>query len=223
MKIRFIFLLGLVPFFLPLTSNAQDNDLGIWYAVDINHKINDEFSFDLTPTIRTGENASTIKKWFLEPRISYKHGSHLSYAALYRINQNLDSDGNYHWMHSYMLDIKGSVTISNVGAQLRARFQHERKPYERELNEFKPANETRIRLKVDCDIPSTSLNTYVASAFIIPINDGDNVAIKKIRYICGLDYKISDNHAFSLEYSYQANQITGASENIFSLKYAVKL
>ena len=98
MMIRKIFVLLL---FLPFACNinAQDDDFGLWFALNTEYGIFKKIDLKVNGSLRTFNNTSQVDQTFLEAGMEYKFAKNFSVEGFYRLINTIEDDGNYYYRH----------------------------------------------------------------------------------------------------------------------------
>jgi len=207
----------------PAKLFSQDTDFGIWYSINSEFKLVKKLELDLSPNVRTFNNASKIEEAFLDAGLTYKLFKYLSLSASYRITENLEDDNSYHLQHKLFFDVKGSWTPGDLDLSGRIRFQRRYKTYIEDEEDKIPDSHIRLRLKALYDIPSFKFNPYLSAELFCPVfKEYDRFADKK-RYMLGVEYNLNKKHGFELEYIFQKDYHPDLrNEHIIQVNYKIK-
>jgi len=207
----------------PAKLFSQDTDFGIWYSINSEFKLVKKLELDLSPNVRTFNNASKIEEAFLDAGLTYKLFKYLSLSASYRITENLEDDNSYHLQHKLFFDAKGSWTPGDLDLSGRIRFQRRYKTYIEDEEDKIPDSHIRLRLKALYDIPSFKFNPYLSAELFCPVfKEYDRFADKK-RYMLGVEYNLNKKHGFELEYIFQKDYHPDLrNEHIIQVNYKIK-
>ncbi len=209
------------------TVFSQKPDFGIWYGASGELKISRKFSFDLSGSIRTINNASRVKKDFIEGLLSYKIIKHISVAGGFRPEYRLDKDDVYRWRHLWLAEVKGSLPIGRLTLSTRFRYENRYKTYFLDRNDEIPVAHGRYRFKAFYSIRKFPLSPFIDVEYFRPMYRKaiQNPArfIDKERYTYGLEYYFARRQSMEFEYIHQVDYSPHlVAMNILSLAYAFK-
>jgi len=208
---------------LSLSAVSQEKDFGIWYGVSAEHKLLDKLELGMSTCIRTFDKGSKIEEAFIDGGLSFKIIKQLSVAGYYRFTWNHEDDGSFKPRHKWYFDIKSSVDIGDFQVSGRFRFQERFKTYFEDENDKIPVFHGRYRLKTTYKTPSFPVNPYLSAEIFNPLFRDIGKKIDKERYIGGIEYKLSGNHSFELEYIFQRDYHPDLRyDNIVSVNYNLK-
>jgi opacity protein-like surface antigen len=206
--------------FCALTANAQSSDMGIWYSIGAEKKINKKFSIEAEGEMRTRNDAKTIDRWSAGVDAEYKIKRWLKasagYTFLYDDNKNKITSGNnyypHYWgaRHRINVSLTGDVNCGRFNLSLRERWQYTYRPektvdrydldnsvWETKTKRAKGKNVLKSRFQVKYDIPLCKVDPYAN----VEVSNAWNV--EKVRYTIGADWKIKKSHTVGLYYRYQ--------------------
>jgi hypothetical protein len=203
-------------------SFSQD-DFGIWYGINGEHKLVKNLALDLSGTIRTFQNASKIDEAFLEAGLTYKFNKYLAAGASYRFTEFYEDDNSYHPRHKWFADLKGSLPLGDFELSARFRFQQRYKTYFEDDNDKIADNHGRIKVKAYYNIPSFPVNPYIAAEVFCPMFTETTRYVDKKRFMVGVQYNIAKKHSVELEYMFQRDFLPHISDiNVVSINYDLK-
>ncbi len=215
----------LISFFivLPLASFPQEKDFGIWYSINAELKLVKNLELDLSPNVRTFDNASKIEEAFLDAGLTYKVIKYISVAGSYRITENLEDDNSYHPQHKILFDLKGSLSPGDLSLSGRLRFQRRYKTYIEDEEDEIPDSHVRIRLKAAYDIPSFKFNPYISTELFCPVFKASDRFTDKKRFMLGVEYSLNKKNSFELGYLFQRNYHPDLiDKHIIQINYNIK-
>jgi hypothetical protein len=203
-------------------SFSQD-DFGLWFEFATEHKLANKLELDLSADLRTYENASKIGEAFLEAGITYKFNKYLSAGASYRYTEFREDDDLLHPRHKWFATVTGKLPLGNFDISGRFKFQQRYKTYYEDEEDKKPDEHIRIKLKTLYNIPSFPINPYISTEMFIPIFNESNREVDKLRFMAGVEYKISKKHSIEAEYMFERDFFPHIGDiNVISLNYEIK-
>ncbi|MBI5008810.1 MAG: DUF2490 domain-containing protein, partial [Bacteroidia bacterium] len=170
-------LLGLVCCLIPDLIFGQNDDFGIWYCIDVDHKIVKKLDLKLSSQIRTFNNASQVDQAIVEGGLGYKFNNYLSAATSYRYTQKLEDDSRYHTRHKWFAEMKGSLPLDDFTFSTRLMLQIMQRTYFEEEEDEIPKYVARIKLKAEYDIPKFPLNPFLSFESFMPLFKDSEVLI----------------------------------------------
>ena len=242
-------LVALVLMALPTLSVwAQGDDMGVWYSVAADKKLNQQVTIGAEGEFRTRNNSKTADRWSAGVNADYKivRGLKLSagYIFLYdndpeKITYNTDGSYNNwrpsHWgtRHRLNLSLTGSIDWGNLSFSLRERWQYTWRPerttdrwdfdnswWEPTVVNGKGKSVLRSRLQVEYNIPHCKIDPYASVELF------NAWSLQKTRYTIGADWKIKKKHVIGLYYRYQNvssdDDDNEANRHILGLSYKLK-
>lgn len=219
---RILFFLTFI-IFISFSGFSQKTDFGVWYNISIKHELTKKLGVELSPVLRTFDNASKIEETFLEGELSYDLTKFLSLAGSYRITSNIEDDDKYHLRHKWYAGIKGTFDFWRIDFSGRVRFERRYKTYFEDEDDRIPSSHLRFKATAELKTPSFPLNPYISGELFFPVNKEPEDLIDKKRFAAGVEYKISKKHAIDLEYIYQRDYHPKLRyEHIISLTYDFK-
>jgi len=202
---------------------SQKKDFGIWYNVSAEHKFTKKLELDLSTSLRTFDNASTVDEGYLEAGLQYKLTGFLSAAASYRISEDLEDDDSYHIRHKWFVDLKGSLNPGDFAFSLRLRFQERYKTYFEDEDDKIPDSHVRIKMKAEYDIPSFKFNPYVYGELFCPVFRDPERTTDKSRIGAGIEYNITKKQSIGTEYIYQRDFLPKVKDlHLISVNYNIE-
>ncbi|MCR4919958.1 MAG: DUF2490 domain-containing protein [Prevotella sp.] len=232
-----------------LPSLAEGSDFGMWYGVEVSHKLTQQWSFDANAELSNRNNTKTLDSWQLGLEASYKPVKWLKLSAGYYLKDKnrqekltMHSDGQTpnkwtpgYWglRHRVKVSLTGSIDWGRFSFSLRERYQLTYRPeadgkkYDVDNDEWDPvkaktSHTLRSRLQVDYNIPRCKIDPF---AGVEMFNGKDG--IEKMRYQVGVVYKWRKQHSFDLTYRYQhyydsADDDDNTGEHLIGLGYKYK-
>ena len=200
MKIKRILLLLV---FFPFAANANGHDdFGLWYEAGVDKALGKGWSIGGSVMVRTFRDASVINHAFIELRSGYRVNKFLGFALLYRGGNYLDRNSFYHYRHRLFADVKGYQTEGNFEFSLRLRMQYTSMTYIEYPDDKRNLYDGRVKLKSQYNIPQSPIDLYASFETFSSLFRHEENLIWKSRTTTGLDFRISDRHMLSADYTY---------------------
>ena len=217
---------------LPVMAAAQRDDFGLDFSVEVEKKINKQWSLELEGELRTRNDAKTNDRWSAGVGLDYKISKWLKasagYTFLYDNNQEeltwKNSGDPKKWTPTYWgvrhrvnLSLSGSFDVGRFSIGLRERWQFTHRPEAKDkkyaFNYDSDDYLSGYTLEPVKERNKGMLRSRLQVGYDIPSCKVDPFAnvemfsdgdgIQKMRYQVGVDYKIKKQHVFSLTYRYQ--------------------
>jgi hypothetical protein len=191
---------------------AQDDDFGIWYSVNGEHRLAKKLDLLVTAEARTFNNASRAEQIFAEAGVSYKLTENFSTTGSYRFTGKLENDDNYHVRHKWFGELKGTFPVNRFRLSARIMLQIMKRTYIEKEDDNLPQYTARFKLKADYDIHGLPLTPFISFESFTPMFYDYKLLIDKERFSAGAAYKLSKKvllkPAYILErYSQNNNEI----------------
>lgn len=204
------------------------NDAGLWTTFNVNKKLKKNLSIFLTEEYRLRENFSRTNLFYTDLGVEVKPLNFLKVSLAYRTIQKYLNDNTFSFRHRLMLNITLKHKFGNFGLSYRQRLQSEVRNVYSSDNGSIPEwySRNKFELKYDLNKPVTP---YIATEFRYQINNPRAPEINglwhRVRYVAGLDYKVSDKHSFGLYYLIQQEFNIAAPQNLYivGLEYSISL
>ena len=206
---------------------AQSDDFGIWTSVGVEKNFGKKWSIGAEGEFRTRNVSKTADRWSFGLYGSYKivKGLKLSagYTLLYDNNKESisyhEEDGTFnnwrpsYWglRHRFSVSLTGSVDAGRFKLSLRERWQYTYRPekttdrydfdnewWEDKTVRGKGRNVMRSRFRVEYDVAKCKIDPYA------DVELYNAMALQKVRYTVGADWKVKKKHSFGLYYRYQS-------------------
>jgi hypothetical protein len=201
-------------------ANSQDNDFGIWFDINSEHRIIKRLYLDLSGSVRTFKNTSNVDEYFAEGGVSYKLNRYFSFGSSYRIINKLEDDSEYYLRHKIFAYIKASVTAGRFDFSGRIMYQRTVQTYIEDDNDLIPKNVARFRLKTVYNFPSFPAKPYLYVEPFFPVFNDKDLQIRKYRTSAGLEIKITPESSIEAGYIYENyNKSNVTDMHIFSVEY----
>ncbi len=209
-----------------LAVKAQSEGLGLWTSAEVKKKIFPGFDLYAEGDYRLRDNLKEVNRWSVGGGASYRMLPFLKADAGYqyiRFNHPAETTnkGNYipeYWSprHRMTFSLTGDQTFGRFKLSLRERYQYTHrtalsvpkysseemtKQKDDEEISAKSVSVLRSRFQVEYNIRKSGFRPY-ASAEIYNSIDKD-LALKKVRWTLGTEYKINKHNGLDLYYLYQ--------------------
>lgn len=207
-------------------ANLQaEEDSGMQLSAEAAYKINKKWNIGMEAEMRTRSSFRTMDRWSIGIDGTYKLSNFLKigagYIFLYDNNIekiNLTESGELknwrpsYWgpRHRFNLVATGSLDWKRFTFSLRERWQITYRPektvdrYDFIGEEWEPKimdttwkHVLRSRLQIEYNIPKCKFDPYVSAEFY------NSMSLEKIRFIGGVDWKISKKQSLGVFYRYQ--------------------
>lgn len=210
---------------MPGEAAAQSDDFGLWLSAGAEKKIDKKWSVGVEGEFRTRDDCGEVARWSIGIDGEYKIADWLKASAGYTLLYDNNNDKvTYHsdgtennWRPSYWgirhrfnVSLTGKVRLGDFSVSLRERWQYTYRPekttdrydYDNEKWEEtqvrgKGRNVLRSKLKIDYDIPKSSLTPYADVELF------NAWSLQKTRYTIGTDWKLTKKHVVGIYYRYQ--------------------
>lgn len=236
-------------------DGSVPDDVCTFMSIAVEKKLSKRLDLGLEGEFRTRDNVRQSDRISLSPSLDYKIMKHLklTVAGMYIYNNNAAknnyrSDGSLKWTrHSYWqpryrgyASVTADVDLGRFNIALRERYQLTyRSAYtatrdyfmrdgtfnytEEDVRKSKTTQVFRSRLTVSYDIRHSPLKPFVSAEMT---NEVDGLAIDKMRYVGGVNWKVNKKNTVGIEYMYQ--NVRGddgednANSHIIALSYKYK-
>lgn len=196
------------------TSQAKTKHFGTWIDFELEKKITKKIDFSLIPELRLEDNFD-VDEYLLEGKLSVEPVKFLSFAAGYRINNNIKKNSN-EWTNRFSLDAIGSKEFGRWDPSLRLRFSNY-SDFDEETDQ--KSNFLRYRAKLGYDIKSFKFNPFLSYELFQELNGN---GFTKGRFDIGFDRNIGKKSRISLYYRLQDYFSDKNSVNILGIGYRLK-
>ncbi len=215
------------------TGDTQGDDLEMAVEVGVEKKLSKKWSVGLDAEYRLRDSGSESDRVSFGPKVEYKIMKHLkaSVGGVYMQVNNASktryrSDGSLKWIRASKWSaryrtfaaVTGDMDFGRFNVSLRERWQFTyRDKYTTTRDNYTKANEynnttdverasksyhvLRSRLAVSYDIAHCPLKPSVSAEFFNSLND--SWRMEKVRYACGVTWKVTKRHSLDLTYYYQ--------------------
>ncbi len=232
---------------LPL--KAQTNDVGMWYEVGAEKKIDKRWSVGVAGEFRTRNHLRTAGRWSVGVSADYKIAPWLKTSAGYDLlwdnnaeKITYEDDGRtynkwtpHYWgaRHRLHLDLRGDADLGRFNVSLRERWQYTLRPgktvarydfadeaWEDRVIGGKGKHVLRSRLQVEYNIPHAKVTPYASVELF------NAWQLDKVRYTLGADWKVSKHHGVGMYYRLQtvngSDDDNDTNEHIIGMSYQYK-
>lgn len=203
----------------------EENDFGIWTSVAVEKKIDKKWSAEAEAGLRSRNDSRTLDRWSFGIATDYKLLQWLTasagYVLLYDNNVekiSFHEDGTFnnwrpsYWglRHRFNVSLTGKYSFGDLQLSLRERWQYTCRP-EQEADRFdfdnmewekktvggKCRSILRSRFQAEYNIPKCKVDPCVSVELF------NGMALQKVRYTVGADWKIRKKHVVGVGYIYQ--------------------
>lgn len=210
-----------------LQTKAQKDDFGIWSEVNVEKKINSNWSLDAGAEYRTRDNASEGDRWSVGADLSYKVNKWLKASVGYsllddhreKVNDSGKKKTNY-WGLRHRVNVSATASKSwgNLGVSLRERWQYTYRPEKTVDREWTYTDDDDDRYEGQFADKHTfagkgkhvwrnrlQLKYKLSKTWRPYVSAESHVAkrLEKMRYIGGTEIRINKKSSFDLSYLFQ--------------------
>ncbi len=212
--------------FMASGLHAQSDDFGVWTSVGAEKSFGKKWGLEAEAEYRTRNDSKTSDRWSFGLEGSYKIVKGLKLSAGYTLLSDNnkekisyhEEDGSYnnwrpsYWgtRHRFTVSLTGSINAGRFKLSLRERWQYTYRP-EKTTDRYDFDNETwedktvrskghnvmRSRFRVEYDVAKCKVDPYADVELF------NAMALQKVRYTVGADWKIKKVHNIGLFYRYQ--------------------
>lgn len=203
-----------------LISNSfgqkKEEDFGMWYGADLSYKIKKGLNLIGGFSIRTVDNATTLRRFHYEIGVEKKIIKGLTATVKYRNRFLFEYDEN-EINHRFFLDIAYKYKFGKFGVQLRNRMQYTTRFKGNRLDD-------RIRLKLDYKLED-DLKVFVANELFYGLSGYKYSKFMGYRFAFGLAYELNDKIGLEASYLRTSEFNTKFPEvlNVLQLEVNLKL
>jgi hypothetical protein len=201
---------GIICFLLLLLStqaiDAQSNDFGIWTSAGADKKLG-KFTLSGETELRTKENSSEIDRWSIGLTADYQVFKPIKFGLGYDFIYFNDSKySDLQPRHRANVFITGRQKVGNFCISIRERFQLSAKDVSDRIKsngtidnyKVNPEYIWRNKLKIEYTIPKFPITPSISAESFYTLNNPEGNGFEQIRFILGLNYKISKHHIVEL-------------------------
>lgn len=181
-------------------------DAGSWNTLNLEYGINQKLTGLFTEECRIKENFSRLNLLYTNLGIEYKVTKYFKAALVYRFIEKFQDDNSFSFRHRLMLDLTLKNKFGKLGLSYRQRLQaEERDMYSSDagrINEWYSRN--KFAVKYDLDKPYTPYaSVELRYQLHNPRKIESDQTWHRVRYVFGVDYKLSDKNTFGVYYLIQ--------------------
>lgn len=218
----------LVLFFARTLPAQYYSDAGMWNTLNLEKKINRNFSVFLTEEFRLKENFSQVNLFYTDIGVGYRYSNYLKVEMAYRsVEKHLVTEF-YSIRHRLMLDITLKKKIRAVTLSYRQRLQSEVRNIRSSSDGVVPEWYTRCKTEIKYDLRK-KYTPFVSCEIRYQFDDPRNVESDntwhRARYALGLNYDINKRNTFGLYYLIQREWNVSIPENLYivGVEYSITL
>lgn len=207
---------------MPMTTNAQNDDFGVWTHVGVKKKLAKEWNISLEGEFRTRDGVADVERWAGTIQTDYRLFSwlkaNLGYTYIHQSQEpSTTRKGNLiptYWYsrHRIAFSLTGSVDWNRLTFSLRERWQYTYRPEtsvakfdedgitpkEDEIVKGKGRNVLRSRLQLEYNLRKSPFTPYASCELY---HDGSG--LDKSRWTIGSEYKINKKNVLDVYYRFQ--------------------
>ena len=198
MQRKFYLFLFLLVFFISISElksqNVKSNDLQLWAAFELEFKLLNDLSLQLSDEMRFEKNIDQLDCNLIDVGLQYKITNFLKVSAAYRLKTRRDKTND----NVFLLATTASINLDRFDLSYRVRYENE--PYKENEKE----NNIRNRLAVQYNIKGSPISPFVSGEIFYRFlyNKGDRFNRYKLRI--GIEYKPVKNQKIELDYTYDS-------------------
>jgi hypothetical protein len=178
---------------------SQVNDAGLWASINLEKKMNQKFSLNLTEELRFNENISELGMAFTELEADFKFYKSFSFAMNYRFAQKKQVDNFYSMRHRFGLEFSYKHKIKKLSIALTEKYQWYYSDIYSSENGKVPDRYLRTKLQVKFNLEK-KYTPYVSAELFYFINNPTGGEINNTRYIAGFEYEFNKKMSVDLYY-----------------------
>jgi hypothetical protein len=214
------YLLMILLFQAYILACSQENDFGVWLDIKAKHKIMQNLDGELSGSIRTIENTSSVDQFFGEGGLKYKLNKFWSAGGSYRFISKLEDDSEFHVRHKVFIFAKASLYAGRFEFSERLMYQRTVKTYIENDNDLIPVNYARLKLETTYSGSSSPVKPFLSVEPFIPILQDKGFQFRKIRGSAGVALNLSARSRIEAGYIYEKYSKKGATDmHIISVEY----
>lgn len=211
----------LILFLLLFASSAKaqdtetddvENDFESRTFISLTTKVAKNLKLSLSPELRFDEDFS-LDKYLLEGKASYKCFDNLSLGLGYRFYANKRDTKSTEYNNRFLLSVKYKKSINRFDPSFKL-------SYTNDSDEDSDANLLRYKGELGYNIRKCKITPWIGAEAFHSIDDGD---FSKMRYILGMDYKISKKKSIEVSYKFDYFMNELKNKHIVSIGYNIKL
>lgn len=174
---------------------AQVNDAGLWINLDVEKKITQKFSAEISHALRYNENISELGTSLSEIGLSYKIIKPLTFGGAYRFSQKKRVDDFYSNRHRYSFNITYKIKVNQFKISFREQFQSSYKDIGISADGGIAKNHLRSKITLAYDLEK-KYTPYISYEMYYEIGE----YIDNTRYKAGVEYEINKFHTVEISY-----------------------
>ena len=184
---------------LCFNSFSQVNDAALWTSVNIEKKINNRLTANLSQEFRFKENISELGTAFTEIGVEHKIIKRLSASISYRFIQNRRNNDTYSLRHRMNIDVAYRIKWKKLNITIRERWQNQVKDVQSSPEGFDPESYLRSKLTFKYNLEK-KYTPWIAGELFYQLNNSKGNEIDNLRYSMGVDYKFNKKNSLTLFY-----------------------
>ncbi|CAN5432803.1 DUF2490 domain-containing protein [soil metagenome] len=184
---------------LPSFAKAQVNDAGLWTSINLDKKINKQFTINFTEELRFNENISELGNYFSEFSLEYKFNKMISASVGYRFIQKRNLDGYYSKRHRFISEIAFKKKLRNLAVNLKLKYQSQYSNYYSSETGKIPDQYLRTKLQLKYDLNKRYTPSISGESFYF-LNSKEGVLFNNYRLTIGFNYEFSKKSSLDLAY-----------------------
>lgn len=214
------FVLGLI-WLMVYPVAAQEGDFQTWGDISARYKINKKWRMDAELGLRTRENATMLKQYYLEYGIRYKINKRFDLSTKYRFTNYFELGKTS--IHRWAIDISYDNKWKRFSWELRGRYQHEwfASNYSNEFEE----QSWRTKFEINYNIRKNKIDPYFSFEHFMGLNGKNAWLTSDLRWVLGAEFPVNKWSDLDVSYKIEtelntANPLTGY---ILSITYKIDL
>ncbi|MGB1119487.1 MAG: DUF2490 domain-containing protein [Chitinophagales bacterium] len=229
----------LIAVFLPFASVAQSSDFKVWSAVELNHKINKQWSFSMGQHFRLKKEANIVNpddrildSYITQSEVTFEPAKRWDISLQLRYYRKVDDEGKrqgYDDLFRYRIGIRRMFKVPHGNLGLRLAFQ-DRKSLNRQRFtdvddwlDYGKRTKKIIRLKPSFEwkIKNWSYDPVFYSEYLRELGT-PTAGNQSIRFGVGTKIKVVKNQSLSFRYFYETTNCTSCNAHVINLRYTFK-
>lgn len=188
--------------FLSVRVKAQYNDAGLWTSINLEKKLNKQFSVSVSEEIRMNENVTEIGTFFTDLGVNYKINKIFKIGGYYRFINKRNLDDSYNKRNRFYFDLSCKTKMYLFSLTFRTRFQSQFKETNKSADAGIAENYWRNKLSLKYDL-NKKIGFIGSYEIFTPLRSYDKVFKDNQRFNLGLEYTFNKMHSFNLSYMIQ--------------------
>lgn len=196
-----------------VSATGQQNDFHNWFGIDLNYKLNKQWSSAAFAQVRTFQNAAYWRTSFVGGQLGYRPVKWFKVEAGYRYNWR-------RFTNSQRFQLDNSFRKSWKKQQLQLRIRAQLTVLRAEI-----VNQTRVRPRLKYTYKINKKVRVYALTEAFYTQAWRTLAFDQMRYGIGTQYKIAKKHVVQLQYLVNMEYNRPRRQNNFVLgaKYKIAL